>query len=256
MDKCILYFHQGWTDIANSFGILTYHAIKYKQIYLIIRNDAEDFIRFYLKKYSNITVFLMSNWNEYTVPIYTNYIKQTFNLTDNDFDKCYIGYYDMYRVDKYKDKMKNTEYNFVLSFYKLYDIPYNYRIELFNIDRDIDNEITIYKQFKNIHVKQLEYILYHDYSNLITNEIDIYIKDNKHIDYINLHGKSNIFFDYITIIQNAKELHLVDSIWAVLVYLLDSKYSLFNNTKIIIYCKRGYNFMFNDNNKLENWTII
>ena len=34
-------------------------------------------------------------------------------------------------------------------------------------------------------------------------------------------------FDYIKIIENAQEIHLLDSVWGTLIYQLDAKYNLF-----------------------------
>ena len=68
--------------------------------------------------------------------------------------------------------------------------------------------------------------------------------------------KSDIFFDMICILQNAFEIHLIDSIWAAFIYLLDAKYKLFNDKQIYIYALRGHHAMFTRPIKLLNWKII
>ena len=73
---------------------------------------------------------------------------------------------------------------------------------------------------------------------------------------INLNGISNIFFDIIKILENAIEIHLLDSVWGAFIYQLDAKYKLFHNKKIFLYAKRDYRKMFEEPIKLENWIII
>jgi len=43
---------------------------------------------------------------------------------------------------------------------------------------------------------------------------------------------------------------------AAFIYLLDTKYNLFNNKKIYLYPIRGYTKMFNDPIKLDNWIFV
>ena len=44
------------------------------------------------------------------------------------------------------------------------------------------------------------------------------IVKNDDISYVNLNGITNIFFDYIKILENSIEIHLLDSVWGALVY--------------------------------------
>lgn len=67
---------------------------------------------------------------------------------------------------------------------------------------------------------------------------------------------SDIFFDTIQVLENALEIHLLDSVWGAFIYQLDAKYKLFQNKKIVLYAKRGYIKMFEEPIKLTNWIII
>ena len=60
----------------------------------------------------------------------------------------------------------------------------------------------------------------------------------------------------IKVLENALEIHLLDSIWGAFIYQLDANYKLFQNKKIFLYAKRGYNIMFEQPIKLNNWIII
>ena len=66
---------------------------------------------------------------------------------------------------------------------------------------------------------------------------------------------SDVFFDYIKVLENAKSIHLIDSVWAAICYLLDAKYTLLKNIDVNVHCLRGYEEMFIEPKKLPNWKI-
>jgi len=239
----IIYFHQGWTDIINCLSLLNYYSEKYIQIYLVIRSDSKELVDFYTNNIKNLTVFYEdisttnSNAIQFVINKYPN-----LNLQNSDF--IAIGGHDHCRKDEYNNKFEHIDGCFVKGFYESYNIPYIIRVNYFIVTRDYELEDKIYNNFINLYGSN--YILYHEV-------IEDY---NKDIPIVNLNGKTNIFFDYIKILENAIEIHLLDSVWAVLIYLLDCKYQLFNNKKIFLYNKRGYRKMFEEPIKLENWIII
>ena len=61
-----------------------------------------------------------------------------------------------------------------------------------------------------------------------------------------------MFFDTIGLIENATEIHVIDSCWMIFIYLLNHRIKLNN---ISAHCIRGYNFMVNEP-LLTNWQII
>ena len=167
---------------------------------------------------------------------------QELNLHNYDF--LGIGCHDIIRKDKYNNSFRCIDNCFVKGFYQSYDIPYITRINNFEFSRSYQLEEKTYNNFINIHGNR--YILYHEV-------IENY---NKDIKIINLNGISNIFFDTIKILENAIEIHLLDSIWGAFIYQLDAKYKLFQNKKIFLYAKRDYRKMFEEPIKLDNWIII
>jgi hypothetical protein len=239
----ILYFHQGWTDIINCLSLINYHCNIYNKIYLIMRNDAKLLIDFYTKDINNLQIFYEEKKNidengiQFLIKKYNN----------NDLQSCDflgIGGHDNSRKDKYNNKFSSINYCFVKRFYEPYDIPYNTRIDNFKFIRDYELEENTYNDFINKYGNN--YILYHE---VIKNY-------DQNYPIINLNGISNIFFDTIKILENAIEIHLLDSIWGVFIYQLDAKYKLFQNKKIFLYAERGYRKMFEEPIKLENWIII
>lgn len=79
---------------------------------------------------------------------------------------------------------------------------------------------------------------------------------------INLNRITDNFFIYSEILQKSKEIHLVDSVWASVIYLLDCKYKLFENIPIFIYpfrSREGGLLNYDDKNiepkHPDNWII-
>lgn len=259
MKKSILYFHQGWTDIFNCLPIINYYYNIYDIIYLIMRENSKELINFYIKdlkkvniifiEYEKLHLYASNNINIFDLLLKDFDIFK--NIKKDDIDFLGIGDSDKYRNDKFKNNFSNRGGDFLNKFYNCYNININERIEKFNFNRNISLEKNSYNNF--IKLYGLRYILYH--KNIKSN-VGKYIINNKDptIKLINLDNLTNIFFDYIKIIENSIEIHLIDSSWGIFIYLLDAKYKLFSNIKIYVYCERYYNFMFN-NPKLDNWII-
>lgn len=249
-DKCILYFHQGWTDIINCLGIITYYSAMYKITYLIMRKDAKPLIDYYTRDKINVKLLYEDKKN--ILDARQNSFQYVINnypeLDLHHADILGIGIHDRCRNDKYKNaflkkKVKGNNF-FVNLFYDCYDIPYINRIDEFKITRDTKLENSVYNDFINKYGE--DYILFHE---IIQNN------DNKCKNIINLNGITNNIFEYIKVLEHAKEIHLLDSIWGALIYQLDSKYHLFKDKKIVLYAKRGYIPMFTEPYILSNWII-
>ena len=239
----ILYFHQGWTDIINCLSLINYYCNIYDKIYLIIRDDAIKMIDFYIKDINNIKILYEEKKNIDCNGI--NFVINKYkdlNLQNSDF-LC-IGCHDYFRKDNYSNKFLNSYDFFVKKFYECYNISYITRINDFSFTRNLELENNVYDNFINKYGNK--YILYHEV-------IENYDTDKQ---IVNLNGISEIFFDMIKVLENAIEIHLLDSIWGAFIYLLDGKYKLFQNKKIFLYANRGYNKMFTEPIKLDNWTII
>lgn len=244
MNKGILYFHQGWTDIINCLSLINYYSTLYDKLYLIIRTDSQKIINFYTRNINNIEVLYIDK----NILDNSNIIEYLNNNNLSNFDYLFHGFHDKNRKDLYinsfPSKINTCNICFVKAFYEFYDINYISRINFFNFERNYELEDTIYQEFINKY--GFEYIVHH--------EIHEYNTEN--IPYINLNGISEIFFDYIKVLENSKEMHLLDSVWGAFIYLLDCKYKLFENKKIYLYPRRGYTSMFIEPIKLNNWIFI
>ena len=255
----IIYFHQGWADIFNSLSLINYYYDKniYDKIYIIIRNNGKEIVQFFTRDKPNIIIIdfdasiLCKNSvcnDDKIFEYYNNNYKDIMNNSDYLFH----GWSDKFRYDKYKNSFSNLNKNnqntdSINLFYEAYDLDKNIRIDNFIFTRDIQLENNRYNEF--ISINGDEYIVYHNfYEN----------KNNLTIPFINLDKSTNVFFDYIKILENSKEIHVIDSSWAIFIYLLDTKYKLFynKNIPIYLYLKRNYKKMFEDPIKLDNWIFI
>ena len=238
---CILYFHQGWTDIINCLALINYYNEKYDKIYLLIRKDSKDIIDFYTKDLSNNRIIILYEDKNNLDNNQIEYFEKKYFL--HNVSRELIGCHDKSRNDIYNNKFNSGKF-FVNAFYECYDIEYVNRVKYFIFTRDIELENLIYDKFINQY--GTKYILYHE----------VIINYDKSIQTINLNNISNIFFDTLKILENAIEIHLLDSVWGAFIYQIDCKYKLFQNKKIYLYAKRGYKQMFEEPIKLNNWFII
>jgi hypothetical protein len=107
------------------------------------------------------------------------------------------------------------------------DTPYSTRIDDFTFTRNHELENIVYQNFINKYGK--EYILYHE---VVKDQAEIIKEYGEPKKTINLNRISDTFFDMISILENALEIHLLDSVWGAFVYQLNAKYKLFKHKKI------------------------
>ena len=233
--KACVYFHQGWSDIVNCISLINYYSNNYEEIFVIIRKDAKELINYYVKNLQNVNILYINNDDgrfygnfelkqeegaEY-IPSDRNDFHGTI-IINKDMFLAFHGEHDMYRNDKYHAewyKSPNDKYlgNFVEKFYTIYDINYMERINSFAFTRNYDIENKIYEEFVSKNGEN--YVLYHDNPtwNYTPQNIATEIKfENKleGFNYVNLNKMSNTLLDYIKVFEKAKEIYLIDSIWA------------------------------------------
>lgn len=261
MKRGLLFFHQAWTDILNQLSLIDYYCSKYEYITVILRPDAKPIFDFYLKNKNNVTKIYDSVANTTLVP------DSFYNKFDpNIYDYLLHGKLDRNRKDKYKDVFMTSSrsIHFNKKFYTCYDIDYINKINFFNIERDVVVENAFYEKFISQH--GYNYVLYHD--NQLGDSSINFIKHDS-IKYINLNGKALDMFNMIKILENSKEIHLVDSVWASFCYMLDARYGILKNIKIYLYPftpKERWGGLIKDIHykselkldpvSLENWTIV
>ena len=271
MSRACVYFHQGWSDIVNCLSLINYYTRFYNQVVVLIRSDAKDLVDFYTRNLQGVSVVYIEtdNGRFYGSIRKTNCSNVEYSSDDGitiplDFKLLFHAEHDSYREDEYKGYWRKTikkpTKHFVESFYTYYNVPYSTRINSFTLDRNHTIEDKVYSEF--VHNNSTKYVLYHDDSTNHKNgsyHISTKIQLSKHIEgykYVNLHRLSSTFFDFIKVLENAEELHLIDSVWASLCYQLDAKYGLLSSKAVKLYNMRGQKEMFLNPVTLSNWEII
>ncbi len=247
--NALLFFHQGWTDIINCLPLITWYSKRYKKLYVLMREDAWMLIQFYIRGTTNV------------VPIYVP--KKLLgevswrNLVAIEHHKIthfeLIAHYDTQRPDHdpykgaYARRNALDDAPFERLFYEAYDIPYIERVNSFVLYRDPVAEEVAYSKL----IKREPYICTH------TNpELQLFVKPEEGVDIVELNQSSPMFFDYIRILQHAKAIHVIDSVWAAVCYMLDAKYGLLETVPVYLYCHRDFHRMFTEPVKRPNWTIV
>jgi len=222
----LLHFHQGWTDILNCLPLVNFYSCKYDIIDVIVREDAKTIFDFYIRdnKKINAHYFPLETLNSLNSD--DSYILNLFDVKNCDI--IFHGFPGCNRKDEYSNAFNTDNAHFVRQFYDCYNIDYSNRVNLFEFKRDIALEDTTFKTF--IEKNGTNYIVYHD-----TAERKIQLPLLSNTKNINFNNITNNIFSTIKILENAKEIHVIDSVWATFCYLLDAKYSIFNNKNIFIY---------------------
>jgi hypothetical protein len=229
--------HQGFTDIFNTLAHIDYYLSlqKWSNLYILIREDAKDIVDYYTKGKPVQCVYYPLHYLDGIVHgglgihnVYEHY-KSILNI--GDYESLFIGFPDKYCTNSYRGCFtKNNEVpteNFVKRFYIPYGIDYSIRYTHFNFERDDDLETVALNNF----------IEKHGSTFTLTHSIPNQYLPPSLINCVELNQSSPIFFDSIKILERAQELHLLDSSWAILVYLLQSRHHLFSDKKIVIYCR-------------------
>lgn len=263
MRNIVVCHHCGWTDIINTLSITNYLIPLYDNIYLLCHAINQEFFCYYYRNIPTLIVCSFDNiQDDKNLISYFINKKEQYSIVDLHL----FGFYDKYRQDKYQNIFRslgqgdtslendaiingkrNEQYYFVRKFYEGYDIPYNVRVDFFFLERNPKVEDLFYTNF----VKDTSYILIHD-----SPQVSIPLQRKSDITYYQLNQSSTLFFDAVKVLENAKEIHLIDSVWAAVCYLIDAKYSLFKNIPIYVYCLRGHQLMFQQPVELANWTIV
>lgn len=256
-ENALLYFHQGWTDIMNCLPMINIYAAKYRLLYLLIRKDAWPLVQFYIRGLRNV------------VPVYSPHLDlnrlgiSVVDIAHHNITRLELmGHHDSSRPnnDPHKHAFKNYEaqvgqkqingrmtHTFERIFYEAYGLPYSDRVEKFTLYRDPALEESVYNRVVN----QTPYICVHN-----NPQLNLMICPKSTLPIVELNQSSEIFFDYIRVLQHAEEIHVIDSVWAGLCYLMDAKYGYFHQKPIYVYCYRDFHRMFTEPVTLPNWNIV
>lgn len=248
----LLYFHQGWTDIVNCLPLINYYSDKFEDLFLIVREDAQPIVSFYVSTIPNLTCFLQKK--ELIERDFGSTVVNVLNMIGHaDVKLLFHGQWDMYRNDIYRGRFQLHDHHvhFATKFYESYGISIKERVNSFSISRDLEREEIEYQEFISKHGD--DYVIVHDSSEKRIPVDGVRVGDSF----------DNPYFA-IKILQNAKEIHLLDSVWAAVCFQLDSKYSILRDKRIVVYPFNNRGGSFYDSNvhdretrviDLKNWEV-
>ena len=256
--------HQGWTDFLSQYSI--YITFIQKQppetlsVILIYNPQLYQFVHtlFVENTHLNISIEQVQTTNTPTrccVVCHTPGEKicprtPTSNCIFPDIS-CYSNFQGLCCFDNpstwfpHIDNELHKGNSFVHAFYSYYSLPFETLWTNFNIILDV------YRS--TIHTTR--YLTYH-----IIPDIIVTLPKDETVTYISLRDTFNDILSAIPYLQASKEIHSIPSVYAMLLYLLQLKFGLFQTTRIVIYTKNRdvdspYRNLYHTP-KLDNWTFL
>jgi hypothetical protein len=201
--------HLGLGDYLIVNGLIR-SIIKPDQEYILFTNkNYEESIRFMFRDIKNLSYKVIPQlfYNQYTIMPYINHSYGNYNLIK-------IGYENL-----------DPTIPFEQSFYKQFNVPFENKWRKFCIERDKEREKSIYKFYGEL---QSNYAFLHEDPK--RNQII----DRKYIDKkldileVNPIATKNIF-DYCRLIEEAEEVHCIESVFMFLADLIFTEGKLFDH---------------------------
>jgi hypothetical protein len=270
-NKATIVTHQMWADLYSSNGLINYYSKLYNElIVFIIDEPRKCMLEDIFRDKSNIKFVIPNlhhnfngvdgclNCHMYGNPHFCprdSHKKCQFidysNYPESEYDNIKIGCFNVYHLwEEYRSN--NPELSFAHCFYGYNGLPLNVRINDFHVYRDT---LTEGKTLYEFNYNKGEYIVYHDDQHRGINIHKNKLPDSFHYQ---LNGVSDNMIDQIPILENAKELHFIDSNYSVLIYFLSFQNE---NIKKIpkylhAYSRPGRDIGIYNNPTPENWFVI
>ncbi|MBD1174648.1 hypothetical protein IDH32_04585 [Pelagibacterales bacterium SAG-MED01] len=240
-NNVFIHHHLGLGDHFHCNGVVRFlikNKYANKKIKLFAKKKYNTMVKFMYRDIENLEVVSISNDEKKEIHEVNSYI------TKNDIIEK-IGF-------DYFVENKNDNKTIDMIFYEQFKIDYSKRFEFTYWKRDLIEEENLYNKL----VKKENYAFVHDDQSR-----DFVIKDENISDNLQIIRNSNEYsiFDYSKIIENAKEIHVMESSTRCMLEYLNTK-----NSKHFLYKfksdKRGSIPFYNDNEVLvgssKKWKIV
>ena len=204
-NKFLAYTHLGLGDHIVCNGLLNHFSESFSKIYLPVKSRDINNLNYLYKDNDNVDVFKIEHETE--VEDINNFAKK------NNLTILKIGF-----------KKRKPPFN--LSFYEQFDLPYDYSLNKFKILRDEEKESSLYKHLKNTYKVEGPYQIVHNQSSY--GKVDL--QSNKNLPIIYIEKETDLYkniFLYLKVIENASEIHCLDSSFLHLVERVKTNAELF-----------------------------
>lgn len=239
MKQCTIIGHNGWTDYISQYALRRHFIKDYDRVLLFIDNsDKYEFVR---SMYPETTIEICvpettSNYNGIDSCICCHTLGSPYSCPRTHNTSCrFIDYtkYTNYNhiklnaFDNYAIWSKFMEgKSFLESMYAYYNLDFKELVLQYKMPIDIEKNSKFFSEFN---IKE-EYIIVHD--NKSTG-FTIPISTKYRI--IEFNSISNTITNTILLLQNAKEIHCIDSVYLFLILVLSLQYNYFQEKPISLY---------------------
>ena len=230
-NKVILLPHLELGDNIVINGAVRYLCTMYSKVVLICKQVYLKQLEYMYSDLDNLILYpinggIIENINPRDEFYYDENVESIFNNYNITFIPICL-YSNFYNIKPEYDRSKCGRLKYPNDFYDYLNLPNNIRYPFFKINRDYETEVLLYNNLINIIGNKYNIIIDDEKRNLIID--DKYIKNNYPIfklssSSINKNTKLNTIksdniFNYINILENAQEIHTIDSS---IVHLIDS----------------------------------
>lgn len=268
-NKATLIHHQGFGDLFTNNSLCHIYADKYEELVILTHTESRlKVLQSMYEQHSNIRcekVDLVSSYNGVDACLNCMTYGSP-NWCPRDGSKCTFIDYDKFdgynnikiacfdnfsKWEKFYIAERQAGSSFSHAFYKFHNISMEDRIDRFSVPQNTASQKEVYKGI----IKKYgdEYIVTHKDTerNFVFN-----LSDNV-VEY-NLHSKSETMVDQISVIEGAKEIHMIDSSYSVLVYFLSFFNEKIRKTPKFLYTlgRHERDLGIYKNPQPENWHFV
>lgn len=202
MSSILLYHHLGLGDHIMCHGIVREYCKKYEKVAIFCLPHNLPTVSFMFRDLANLTILKADS----------SYPKKFTDQKISQFEKLN---YDEIKIIGYQNLNKDGNTPLEMQFYQLAGIPFNKKWDSFYVERDSEKERALFDRV----VPRGDYAFVHEDAprNFVINkefickDCAVIIADQSHTDNI---------IDYCTVIEKAKEIHVIDSCFMFLIDFL------------------------------------
>lgn len=236
--KCTLIGHNGWTDFFSQYPLYREKISKYKEVIIFVNEASKIPLLKALYPEETIRVEvprIINTYDGYYTCIHCHTIGTNSGCPRGGGPCKYIDYsnyieYDNIKLNAFDNYTKWNLFkegkSFLESFYEYYNLDFIQTIQSHPFIINREHCKTFYDSLSI----SGDYIVVHD-----MNEHTILVNNKDNLRLINLDSTSKIIVDTVMVLEGAKELHLLDSVYGFFVLFLQINYNLFTNHRIYLY---------------------
>ncbi len=227
-DRFLAYTHLGLGDHIVCNGLLNHFSESFDKIYLPVKSRDINNLNYLYKDNNKIQIFKIEH--------------------DTEFEDI-KNFAKKHNLITLKVGFKKRKPPFNLSFYEQFKLPYELSIEKFKVTRDKEREEKLYKHLRNIYKVTDDYQVVHNQSSY--GKVDL--ETNKNLSTIYIEKETDLYkniFLYFKVIENAAEIHCLDSSFLHLVERVQT------NAKVFFHNIKKVGQKGAEVHLVKNWQVI